>query len=172
MEIELFNPADNSFAVIDRLEKPRLYHSSAALLPDGKVVVAASTDHSWLRASFSPDRHFEHIVEGVTPPYLVGNHHRPDITGSPFAISSNSSFELATGDTSDIRIISLVRLSSTTHNNNMDQRCIMLDWQDIAGSRLRLKSPKDGTWAPPGYYMLFLVNKAGVPSIGKIVNLA
>ena len=171
MEIELFNPVSNSFSVVDRLEKPRLYHSSAVLLPDGRVVVAGSTGHIWLHASFSPDRHFEHIVEVVTPPYLAGNPDRPSITSSPSIVSYNSSFEVTTEEPSDIRTVSLVRLSSTTHNNNMDQRCIMLDKQDIGSGRLRLTSPKDGTWAPPGHYILFIVNNAGVPSIGKVVKV-
>ena len=68
-------------------------------------------------------------------------------------------------------MVSLIRLSSTTHNNNMDQRCILLSIMDRTVKTLKLSTPKDGSWAPPGHYMLFVVNNDGVPSVGKNIQV-
>jgi hypothetical protein len=175
-EIELFNPKDSSWTVIGTLQKPRLYHSSAVLLPDGRVLVAGSTGHHWIKATISPVDHFEHNVEIINPPYLQRDPAttiRPRIEAFPPSISYRSSFEVTTmdNDIDDIKTVSLIRLSSTTHNNNMDQRCIMLSIMDRTVKTLKVLTPKDGSWAPPGYYMLFVVNYDGVPSIGKIIQV-
>jgi hypothetical protein len=172
-EIELFNPSNNSWTIIGTLQKPRLYHSSAVLLPDGRVLVAGSTGHNWIRAALAPADHFEHNVEIINPPYLQGNvTTRPTIETFPPHIPYRSSFEVTTtDDVHDIKTVSLIRLSSTTHNNNMDQRCIMLSIMDRTIKTVKLSTPNDSSWAPPGYYMLFLVNNDGVPSIGKIIQV-
>lgn len=173
-EIEIFNPSDNSWTVIGTLQKARLYHSSAVLLPDGRVLVAGSTGHSWITAALAPADHFEHDIETINPSYLQRDSTpRPTIETFPPSIKYRSSFEVATAenDVDDIKMVSLVRLSSTTHNNNMDQRCILLSIMDRTVKTLKLSTPKDGSWAPPGHYMLFVVNNDGVPSIGKIIKV-
>jgi hypothetical protein len=175
-EIELFDPNDNSWTVIGTLQKPRLYHSSAVLLPDGRVLVAGSTGHHWIKATISPVDHFEHNVEIINPPYLQRDSSttpRPTIETFPPSIKYRSSFEvtIAENDVDDIKMVSLIRLSSTTHNNNMDQRCILLSIMDRTVKTLKLSTPKDGSWAPPGHYMLFVVNRDRVPSIGKIIQV-
>jgi len=53
----------------------------------------------------------------------------------------------------------------------MDQRCLFLDILEKSDNAIKLQSPKDGTLAPPGYYMLFAVDKKGIPSIGEFVKL-
>jgi len=53
----------------------------------------------------------------------------------------------------------------------MDQRCLMLDIVDRTNKALKLSSPKDATFAPPGYYMLFILDNNNVPSIGKFVKV-
>lgn len=171
MEIELYNPSDNSWTVVGRLDKPRLYHSTALLMPDGRVVIAGSTGHSWTRAALSAGRDFEHNIEIFSPPYLDNNPSRPQTTAVPSSISYGTNFDVATDSADNIELVSLIRLSSVTHNNNMDQRCLMLPIVGRTGDELNLSGPKDSTWAPPGYYMLFLVDDKGVPSEGKFVRL-
>lgn len=173
-EIELFDPEGSSWTVIGTLQKPRLYHSSAVLLPDGRVLVAGSTGHHWIKATISPVDHFEHNVEIINPPYLQRDSTpRPTIETFPSSITYRSSFEvaIAENDVDYIKMVSLIRLSSTTHNNNMDQRCILLSIMDRTVKTLKLSTPKDGSWAPPGHYMLFVVNNDGVPSVGKIIQV-
>jgi hypothetical protein len=173
-EIEVFNPSNNSWTAIGTLQRPRLYHSSAVLLRDGRVLVAGSTGHNWIKSTLAPEDHFEHTVEVIKPPYLREDSiNRPKMESLPLSITYKSSFVVTTMDNNadDIKTVSLIRLSSTTHNNNMDQRCIMLSIMDRTDKTLRLSAPNDGSWAPPGYYMLFVVNNDGIPSMGEIIQV-
>jgi hypothetical protein len=166
-EIELYNPGTDSWSIIDMLDRDRLYHSSALLLTDGRVVAAGSTGHKW---STNPE-HYEKEIEIIIPPYLKENPQRPEIIGCPLEISYNIDFEVKITDSTEITRVVLIKNSSTTHNNNMDQRCLVVPILDQANNSLKLSSPKDGTYAPPGYYMLFILNKKNVPSVAKIVRV-
>ena len=170
-EIELFDPSNETWEVISYLKRDRLYHGTAILLPSGQVAVAGSTGHNWVRAVFAPTQHFEHNIEIITPPKLQCNPTRPKISNVPPSISYNTSFDVTKSDSKKIKTVSLIKASSTTHNNNMDQRCIVLPIKEQTKNTLKLSSPKDSTYAPPGYYMLFLLNNKKIPSIGKFVKV-
>jgi len=170
-EIELFDPSDESWEVIGFLKRDRLYHGSAILLPDGRVAVAGSTGHNWVRAVFTPREHFEQNIEIITPPKLQCNPTRPKISNVPSSISYNTSFDVTKSDSKKIKTVSLIKASSTTHNNNMDQRCIVLPIKEQTKNTLKLLSPKDSTYAPSGHYMLFLLDNKKVPSIGEFVKV-
>ncbi len=162
--VELFDPKTETWKMVDTIRRDRLYHGTAILLPDGTVAVAGSTGHDW------PPSNNEKNLEIVTPPYLKNNPTRLTIT-CPASISYDSSFQITADNVDNIKNISLIRVSSTTHNNNMDQRCLFLDILEKSDNTIKLQSPKNGTWAPPGYYMLFAVDKKGIPSIGEFVKL-
>ena len=162
--VELFNPKTETWKMVDTIRKDRLYHGTAILLPDGTVAVAGSTGHDW------PPSNNEKNLEIITPPYLENITTRLTIK-CPTSISYNSSFQITTDNVDTIENISLIRVSSTTHNNNMDQRCLFLDILEKSDNVIKLQSPKDGTWAPPGYYMLFAIDKKGIPSVGEFVRL-
>jgi len=170
-KVELFNPNNETWEVISYLKRDRLYHGTAILLPSGQVAVAGSTGHNWVRSVFSPRENFEHEIEIITPPKLQCNPTRPKISKDIPPISYNTNFEVATSNAQNILRVSLIKVSSTTHNNNMDQRCLMLHIVDRTNNALKLSSPKDSTYAPPGYYMLFILNKKNVPSVAKIVKV-
>jgi len=171
MKIELFDPENETWTNTgNELEKPRLYHGTAILLPNGTVLVAGSTGHNFPSAIFNPEKHFEHEIEIITPPYLENNPTRPEITNDLNSLQYDETFQITT-DTPNIDKVSLIRVSSTTHNNNMDQRCLFLHILEKSGNTIKLQSPKDASWAPPGYYMLFAVNDNGIPSIGKFVKV-
>ena len=65
--------------------------------------------------------------------------------------------------------MSLVRLSATTHSFNHNQRYLALSFTQDA-TRLTVQAPANGNLAPPGYYMLFIVNANGVPSVAQFVR--
>jgi len=168
-DVELFDPSSGTWEVIAYLKRDRLYHCSALLLPNGQVVIAGSTGHNWVRSVFAPKEHFEHEIEIVTPPKLKYNPDRPELK-APDSISYNTIFEVTKNDV-HIEKVSLIKSSSTTHNNNMDQRCIVLPIKEQTKNALKLLSPKDSTYAPPGYYMLFILDEEKVPSVGEFVKV-
>ncbi len=138
----------------------RTYHSTAVLLPDA-TVLAAGDDRPGARYSDSGE-----IYE---PPYLFRGA-RPTIDFAPSSVRYGSAFRVATGSPGAIARAVLVRAGSTTHANDMDQRSIRLA-MTAEPDGLTLTSPADATLAPPGYYMLFLLDGSGVPSVAAMVRL-
>ena len=75
-----------------------------------------------------------------------------------------------TPDAASIGSVSLVRLGSVTHSFNTNQRIVPLPFTAGAGA-LSVQTPADANLAPPGHYMLFILNTSGVPSVASIVQL-
>lgn len=161
---ELWNPTTGQFKTLKSAAKPRLYHSLALLLPDARVLSAGGDGAD---APAYPN------AEIFTPPYLLNSDGtpatRPSIASAPSSIAYNSSFAVTTG-TTDIARVTLIKLSSVTHSTNFDQRFLNLAFTKT-GTSLSVTAPSSGNVAPPGYYMLFALNAAGVPSTAKIVRL-
>jgi hypothetical protein len=108
-------------------------------------------------------------MEIYQPAYLFQGS-RPSIGSAPASITWNQQFAVSTSQPSSIALVSLVRMGAVTHSFNTDQRLIELPF--TAGSTtLNVTSPPTANIAPPGYYMLFIVNTSGVPSVASIVQL-
>jgi hypothetical protein len=173
---DVYDPVTQSFSSGGTASYSRLYHSTALLLPDATVFSMGSNPGS--RGSFQP------AIEIYTPPYLFDakdrliTTNRPRITGvTPGVIGYNSSFFVTYTSTSAIVSAVLVRPGSVTHAFDMDQRLIGLCGPTpqppcTGSSTLSLTSPLNGNIAPPGYYMLFLLDSAGVPSTAKFIQLS
>ncbi len=161
---ELWNPATGQFKTLSSAKVPRVYHSIAALLPDGRVLSAGGS------GSGAPVYANGEIF---SPPYLFNNDGTPaartSITTAPGNIGYGSSFSVTT-DSEDIGRFSLIRLSSVTHSTNFDQRFINMPF-NRNGTQSTLDVPANRNLAPPGYYLLFALNAKGVPSVGKILKL-
>jgi uncharacterized membrane protein len=162
---DLFDPATNTFSPAGVYAYARLYHSVALLLPDATV---------W-SAGGNPTRgHYVPQQEIYKPAYLFkpdgSPATRPSITGAPSSISYNDSFTVQTPDAANISHVVLVRNGSVTHAFGMDQRLVDLTFVASNGS-LTVTAPPNGNIAPPGYYMLFLLNNSGVPSIAPFLQL-
>ena len=141
----------------------RVYHSTAVLMPDGRVLSSGSGDGA--------DRTPQNTYEIYSPPYLFQGT-RPTYTLSSNAIHYAGTFTVTTPDAAAIRNMHIIRLASTTHAFDVGQRLRSLTYQVAAdGQSLTVTAPLNGKSAPPGPYMLFLVNLAGVPSVGKVVLL-
>jgi len=133
-----------------------MYHSTAILLPDARVLAAGGD--------------YQPTGEIYSPPYLFQGV-RPTITSAPSWIAYGSSFELAFTSSTGANRVVLIGLSAVTHSVNMSQRYVLLAQGVAAGSAVNVPAPASGNFAPPGHYMLFVVNGNGVPSISQIVKV-
>ena len=144
----------------------RLYHSNSLLLPDATVLLLGSNP---TRGTYEPH------MEIYTPAYLYNSSGqlatRPTITSvSSSVLGYNSAFTVTTPTPSAISTVVLMRAGSVTHAFDMDQRMVGLNFT-VSGGVLNVTSPVNGNLAPPGYYLLFLVNSSGVPSVAQFVQL-
>ena len=152
---ERWDPAQNSFTELASATRYRGYHSIALLLPDGRVLSSGGDG--------------EPNAEVFSPPYLFKGA-RPVVTSSPSSLTYGESFFVDTPDATSIAAVTLVRLSAVTHAINMNQRFLRLAFSQAPG-RLTVTAPSVPEIAPPGHYMLFVLNAAGVPSIAPIIGL-
>lgn len=182
---ELYDPFKDQWETLAAATCTRLYHSTALLLPDARVLVAGS-DHQVNERGFpliklhDPDRDrrlalsYEYQVEIFTPPYLFRNVQRPVIEAVQERIVYGQRFEIkvsAPPDTKDKELsAALLSPGSVTHCNNMSQRYVGLRIVDRSSTHLILQAPPNANIAPPGYYMLFLLDR-GVPSEARFVRL-
>jgi Domain of unknown function (DUF1929)/Glyoxal oxidase N-terminus/Kelch motif len=154
---EMWDPATGKWTTMASISVYRGYHSTALLLPDGRVVSAGGEQTG---AS----------AEIYSPPYLF-NGARPTITSiSGSSVKYGQTLSVTTPDAASISQVTLIRLGSVTHAFNQSQILDHLRFSQISGG-LQVTAPANGNLAPPGYYMLFLVNSNGVPSVAKIIQV-
>jgi len=158
---EQWDPATSTWEQMAAPARPRMYHSTSLLLPDGRILSAGGG-----RLAPSPD---QLNAQFYSPPYLFQGP-RPTITSAPSVIAHNSTMELVTPEASDIAKISFVNLGSVTHTADWNQRFLELPFTRN-GDTLTVDTPANVNLAPENYYMVFAVNSNGVPSTAKIVKL-
>jgi hypothetical protein len=144
------------------MQTPRMYHSTALLLPDGRVAVAGG-GRNYVNNFDYPS------AEIYSPAYLFKGA-RPTITSAPTTISYGSNFFVGTPDGATIASVTLIHNGSVTHEVNMDQSFVPLSFTQTSGG-LTVQAPANSNLAVPGDYMLFIVNSKGVPSIAPMVRL-
>jgi len=164
---DLYDPATNTFSTGAANQFPRMYHSNALLLPDATVLVAGGNP---ARGSY------EQHDEIYSPPYLFNPDGsaaaRPTIAGlMPAALTYGGGFQLQTPNAADISSVVLMRPGAPTHAFDMDQRLVGLSFTAATGV-LNVTAPPNGNIAPPGYYMLFILNSTGIPSVASFVTLS
>ena len=157
---ERWSPATETWTTMARAALGRLYHSTSILLPDGRVLVAGGGD---LNGATNQTK-----AEYYSPPYLFKGP-RPSITAAPSVVEYNTAFFIATPDALDISSVALVRLGAATHQFDENQRYVPLTFTQASGG-LTLQAPANANLAPPGHYMLFIVNSAGVPAVAPMVR--
>jgi hypothetical protein len=158
-QVEIFDPTTGLWRLGAAQAEARTYHSTAILLPDGRVISAGDDYNGGI------DRD---TAEIYSPPYLFKGP-RPTATSAPSSVEMGKPFSVSTPDTDIARAV-LVAPGATTHSVDMNQRVVGLTMTERAGA-VDLTAPPNGQVAPPGYYMLFLVDDAGVPSVAKWIKL-
>src|SRR5262249_54382066 len=148
---------------------PRNYHSTALLLPDGRVFVGGGGLCGTCSEPTSglSDNHMN--AEIFSPPYLFNScgslATRPNFISVPTSANPGTTITVKTGGGPNMTF-ALVRMGATTHTVNNDQRRVPLSIASKSGSTFVLSVPSDAGIALPGYYMLFAINPNGVPSVG------
>lgn len=162
----IWNPANNSYTTTPAGARMRLYHSTSLLLPDGRVLLAGG-------GAPGPVNNLN--AEIFTPPYLYKQDWtgtlatRPSITAAPATTTWGARINVGT-DVTRISRVTLVKTGSATHTVDFDQRFLPLTFT-AAGNTLNVTMPANANTAPPGYYMLFVFDSAGVPSVARIIKL-
>jgi hypothetical protein len=160
---ELYDPPTNSFVVAAPMTYARLYHSNTILLPDATVMALGGNP---IRGDY------EGHIEIYSPPYLFKPDGkmaaRPAITSIPASATYGETIPVGTA--ADVGRVVLMRPGAVTHSFDMEQRLVELAFTGAAGS-LRVTMPPNANLAPPGYYMVFIFDKSGVPSVARFVHL-
>jgi hypothetical protein len=158
---EIYSPSKHTWREVASQSVSRLYHSLALLLPDGRVLSAGGNqDGTW-----------EQRMEIYSPPYLFKGT-RPSITSAPSSVGYGATVDIQTTQASQIRWVSLIRPATVTHSLNTDQRVVNVPFTVQSDTTLRLTISSTHSIAPPGWYMLFVTNKSGVPSVAAWVRLS
>ena len=169
---ELWNPATGTWRTLDSMQVTRQYHSTALLLPDGRVLSSGGG----ICGDCDSQGYLAKNAEVFSPPYLYRNDGsgqlatRPTITSAPGTVSYNAPFSIATPNPGAIGKVALARLGAVTHSVNMEQRYVPLNFTAGGGS-ITATAPLNSNIAPPGYYMLFLIGTDGVPSVASMVRV-
>ena len=169
---ERWDPATGQWTTLSAQAVTRQYHSTALLLPDGRVLSSGGG----ICGTCDQVGYLAKNAEIFTPPYLFKKDGsgqlatRPEITGAPSAISHGTSFQITTPNAASIRKVGLMRLGSQTHSVEMEQHYLPLSFT-VGTSTLTASVPANMNTAVPGVYMLFIVDSAGVPSVARMVEV-
>lgn len=162
---QLYDPATNTFSSASTMAFARLYHSNTLLLPDATVLAVGGNP---ARGDFEPH------IEIYQPAYLFtstgGLAPRPQIAAAPATIRYGAPFHVQSPEAANIKSVVLMRPGAVTHAFDMEQRMIGLSFTTAAGV-LDVTAPVKGDLAPPGYYLLFILNAQGVPSVAHFVHV-
>jgi hypothetical protein len=163
---DLYDPTTNTWTALHPFRVPRLYHSTALLLPDGRVLSAGKDKDN----NPDPFKYSEYRVEVFSPPYLFRGP-RPIVTAAPGVIGYGAPFVVQTPQAATIARAALLRPGAVTHSFNHNQRYVGLTIAGTTAGSVTLQAPPNSAVAPPGYYLLFLLNDQGVPSVAPFIQL-
>ncbi len=178
-QVELLRPGvDTDWKLGPAQQKFRAYHSTAILLPDGRIL-SAGDDYWYLNDEERPQGPADGSGESMdvgeiySPPYLFDGDQlapRPVIDDAPTRVDYGAAFHVAVSGRTPGQAV-LVAPGATTHGADMNQRVIDLHTLSATDSGLDVVAPSGGDVAPPGYYMLFVLDKSGTPSVARWVQV-
>jgi len=165
---EVWSPKTGHWTELASNTVDRAYHSVSLLLPDATVLHGASGDANVPHTTEPYPKQPNHEI--FQPPYLFKGA-RPTITSlSKSTVTYGEIFTATTPNAAQITQVRWIRLGSVTHAFDASQRANTLTFSRGSGL-VRVTAPANSRRAPPGYHLLFLLNRNGVPSLGKIVKV-
>jgi galactose oxidase len=166
---ELWDPTTGKWTELAEEAVDRCYHSTAVLLPDATVLSAGGGEYRPDNNNPNNPKDSHSDAQIFLPPYLFKGA-RPDILSSPEEINYGEAFEVKTSKLEEIGHVSWIRLPSVTHSFDQNQRINFLVFS-IQQQKLMVTAPSNAVVCPPGHYMMFLLSKAKVPSVAKIIKI-
>jgi hypothetical protein len=169
-QAELWNPKTETWTTMAAESRNRTYHATALLLPDGRVLSTGGGeggDITYANSEFS--------AQLFSPPYLFNADGtpaaRPTLSSAPATLTYGQTFTVQTPNAASVTRGTLIRVSSVTHAFNASQLIYPLTFTTTGSGAVSAVAPPNRNLAPPGPYMLFIINGAGVPSVAKIVTI-
>jgi hypothetical protein len=156
---ELWDPTTENFRMLAGMSIDRSYHFESILLPDGRVLSQGSGHGGGPLPAFNG--------EVYSPPYLFKGA-RPALSDVPARVIYNQGFSVTSTDAADVTGVSLIAVTSVTHATNFNQRLVRPTFT-VGINQINITTPGDPNLCPPGPYLLFLLNSAGIPSQGKFI---
>jgi galactose oxidase len=158
LDAEIFYPASGGWRKMAPMSVARGYHSTAILLPDGRVLAAGGGANQ--------------TGQIYSPPYLFWGP-RPTITGALATITYGQEFRIFTGpdEAAGIQKVALVGLGAVTHSFDQNQRHVPLKFYAAGTNVLHATAPSSSNIAPPGHYMLFIIAANGAPSHARYIQI-
>jgi hypothetical protein len=161
---EMYNIKQNSWKTLTPAHFRRNYHSATLLLPNGTLLITGGD--IWTAEIYYPPYLFTKDWDGK-----IKLAERPQIINMPDKFIIRGEIIIESSDTSDIAMISLLSTGSTTHAQASDPKFRSLDFQQVDDKFIKLSIPISKNEIQDGTYLLFLINKMGTPSLGKIISL-
>lgn len=161
---EIFDPRSPAagWELCATMSIPRGYHSAAILLADGSVLMGGDKPGAWKSGETTAhERYFPWY-------YPLA---RPVISAAPAVAAYGATFDVETPTPAAIVEVVVVRPGAVTHGWNQSQRLVECSVSGSTPTAVRVQAPPDGNVAPPGYYLLFILTAARIPSTGRWIRL-
>jgi hypothetical protein len=169
---EMYHPDSNTWDPLQDAQVVRNYHSVALLMPDGAVWTAGSNKNGEPSGPDHPTRELR--IEVYRPWYF--DQPRPQLVSAParmtYARAPQDAITVEVASAAAIAGVAIIRTSSTTHAFSSDQRYVELSFTAADATHLHVIPPPSGRVAPPGVYLIFILDSAGVPSTGRFITMA
>ncbi len=158
---QIYDPQTGIWTKAKDSTVPRGYHSSAILLPDGRVATFGNNP---------ADNSFELRIEIYSPEYMTSTD-RPAITDVTNDMNYGGSYAMTATSATPIKNVSLIRPMAVTHSLDANQRLVDVPFTTNRDGSLQLSLTGNPNLAPPGWYMLFATDQAGIPSVASWVHV-
>lgn len=171
---EIYDPDTSTWTVGARAREDRLYHSTAILLPDASILTAGggAPGPADQNGNIQPGNLNAEIYY---PPYYFNDDGSRKVLSTlstyPNQVQYGNRFDIETENATRVDRVTLVRTGSNTHSKDMGQRFMELRFTRTTANTLSVRAPDRNTVAPPGYYLLFVIDEFGTPSQGAMISL-